>query len=195
MVLNSVRRFVGDGNSGDRDGSVFGQGFRTVTRATTTRESSKLDSRQIEPSYEAEPFLARFAIPRTGDDQLPGYYSTELDMWVVDTTDGPAPVISQGALAELVTKTKVNAEQDDEGFYALHELKTFTDVKAEGTDSSDCMNQLLELSSKTFIKVESDDAGDHFNHLFELVTKTNTQQERDDSSDPALGLDSRYFEG
>ncbi|MNP82304.1 hypothetical protein D3C76_1809030 [compost metagenome] len=57
------------------------------------------------------------------------------------------------------------------------------------------MNQLLELSSKTFIKVESDDAGDDFNHLLELVTKTNTQQERDDSSDPALGLDSRYFEG
>lgn len=148
---------------------------------------------QRKPSCETVPFLARFAIPRTGDDQLPGYYSTELDMWVVDTTAGPAPVINQGALAELVTKTKVNAEQDDEGFYTLHELKTFTDVKAEGTDSSDCMSQLLELSSKTFIKVESDDAGDHFNHLLELVTKTNVELERDDSSDPSLGLDSRYI--
>jgi hypothetical protein len=100
-------------------------------------------------------------------------------MWVVDTTDGSPPVISQGALAELVTKTKVNAEQDDEGFYALHELKTFTDMKAEGTDSPACMSQLLELSSKTFIKVESDDAGDYFNHLLELVTKTNVELERD----------------
>ena len=150
---------------------------------------------QKETSSETVPFLARFATPRTGDDRLPGYYSTALDMWVVDTKDGPAPVINQGALAELVTKTKVNAEQDDEGFYALHELKTFTDVKAEGADSPGYMNQLLELSSKTFIKVESDDAGDQFNHFLELVTKTNVELERDHSSDPSLGLDSRYFEG
>lgn len=150
---------------------------------------------QRESSCEVVPFLARFATPRTGDDQLPGYYSTALDMWVVDTKDGPAPVINQGALAELVTKTKVNAEQDDEGFYALHELTTFTDVKAEGVDSPSHMNQLLELSSKTFIKVESDDAGDQFNHLLELVTKTNVELERDDSGDPSLGLDARYFEG
>ncbi|WP_246881748.1 MULTISPECIES: hypothetical protein [unclassified Pseudomonas] len=149
---------------------------------------------QRESSSETVPFLARFATPRTGDDKLPGYYSTAVDMWVVDTQDGPTPIINHGALAELVTKTKVNAEQDDEGFHALHELKTFTDVKAEGVDSSASMNQLLELSSKTFIKVESDDAGDAFNHLLELVTKTNVELERDDSSDPSLGLDARYFE-
>lgn len=160
-----------------------------------TRESNKLDIRQREPSHETVPFLARFAIPRTGDDKLPGYYSTVMDMWVVDTKDGPTPVINHGALAELVTKTKVNAEQDDEGFYALHELKTFTDVQAEGVDSPAYMNQLLELSTKTFIQVERDDAGDEFNHLLELVTKTNAELERDDRSDPSLGLDARYFEG
>jgi hypothetical protein len=159
------------------------------------REGNKLGVMQRESSCEAVPFLARFAISRTGDDQLPGYYSSALDMWVVDTKDGPTPVINHGALAELVTKTKVNAEQDDEGFCALHELKTFTDVKAEGVDSPAHMNQLLELSSKTFIKVESDDAGDQFNHLLELVTKTNVELERDDSSDPSLGLNTRYFEG
>ena len=150
---------------------------------------------QREPSRKAVPFLARFATPRTGDDQLPGYYSTVLDMWVVDTKDGPAPVINQGALAELVTKTKVNAEQDDEGFYALHELKAFTGVRAEGVDSPSQLNRMLELSSKTFIKAESDDAGDQFNHLLELVTKTYVELERDDNSDPSLGLDARYFEG
>ncbi|WP_366300935.1 hypothetical protein [Pseudomonas atacamensis] len=70
-------------------------------------------------SGETMPFLARFAIARTGEDRLPGYNSTEMAMWVVDTEAGPVPVIDHFALVELMTQTKVNAEQDDEGIYSL----------------------------------------------------------------------------
>ena len=37
------------------------------------------------------PFLASAAIPRTGESKLPGYYSKEKDMWVVETESGVKP--------------------------------------------------------------------------------------------------------
>lgn len=144
-------------------------------------------------SDEAMPFLARFEIARTGEDRLPGYYSTEMAMWVVDSEAGPVPIIDHFALAELMTKTKVNAEQDDEGLYSLEELKTVTEVRAESDDVDSAISHLLELVTKTDTVVEKDDAANDFNQFLELVTKTSVQVEKDDNGDPASGLESQYF--
>lgn len=144
-------------------------------------------------AIERSPFLTGAATPRTGDDQIPGYYSPTLDMWVVDSPAGVKPIISQGALSELLTKTKVNAEQDDEASWQL-ELMTKTYQKVESDDEPAYVHDLLQLMTKTDTTTERDDRSD-VNHLLELITKTNVELEHDDNGDPTFGLDTRYYEG
>ena len=104
-----------------------------------------------------KPFLTNGAVLRTGDDTIPGWYSDELQMWVVETSAGPAPIVSvDPRLTELVTKTKVLQEQDDEAISALLEGTTKT---AEYPERDDVPPRLLWL---------------------EGTTKTETRQERDD---------------
>lgn len=145
-------------------------------------------------AMDRSPFLARAATPRTGSDEIPGYYSAELGMWVVDTPSGVMPIISQGALRELLTKTKVNAEQDDEAPWHL-ELMTKTYQKVESDDEPAFGHQdLLQLMTKTDAATERDDRSEA-NYLLELITKTNVELEHDDNGDPTFGLDTRYYEG
>lgn len=94
-------------------------------------------------------------MPRTGEDSIPGSYSPELQMWVIDALDGEVPIIADGALNELMTKTKVNAEQDDE---------------ASCTERDDrCnANHILELITKTNVELERDNNG---NPKFGLDTR------------------------
>lgn len=140
------------------------------------------------------PFLAAAATVRTGEDKIPGYYSAELDMWVVDTPDGVRPIIAEGALSELFTKTKVNVEQDDEACWQLEVMtKTFTKVESDDEHPQE-QNHLLQLMTKTDANVERDDRSD-VNHLLELITKTSVELERDDNGDPTFELDTRYYEG
>ncbi|WP_448724169.1 hypothetical protein [Pseudomonas farris] len=148
----------------------------------------------MERALASSPFLASAAIPRTGDDEIPGYYSTELDMWVVNTTDGIAPVIAEGALSELMTKTKVNLEQDDEAPWQLDLLtKTFHNTESDDNHTGGS-NELLQLVTKTDTTQERDDRCG-VNHILELITKTNVELEHDDNGDPTFGLDTRYYEG
>lgn len=155
---------------------------------------------------QTSPFLSRFAIPRTGEDSIPGYYSSELNMWAIDSPTGVVPIITDGALNELMTKTKVNAEQDDEACWQA-ELLTKTYQKVESDDDSpspyrgpssselrsfDTSNQLLQLVTKTDANTERDDRCEA-NHILELITKTNVELERDDNGDPTFGLDTRYY--
>lgn len=138
------------------------------------------------------PFLAKAAALRTGEDSIPGYYSPVIDMWVVNVNDGPVPIIAKGALAELLTKTKVNVEQDDETSFGL-ELMTKTYQKVESDD--DCSfrrDQLPQLLTKTGFISERDDHVDT-SYLLELITKTNVELERDDNGDPSLGLENRFY--
>lgn len=152
------------------------------------------------------PFLSRFATPRTGEDKIPGYYSSELNMWAVDSPAGVVPIIADGALNELMTKTKVNAEQDDEACWQVELLtKTYQKVESDDDDPSpyrgqssvelrdfDSSNQLLQLVTKTDANTERDDRCE-VNHILELITKTNVELERDDNGDPTFGLDTRYY--
>ena len=52
------------------------------------------------------PFLAKAGTPRTGDDQLPGYYSEEEQMWVVDTAQGTQPIINEPQIKKLMTTAR-----------------------------------------------------------------------------------------
>lgn len=138
------------------------------------------------------PFLASVAIPRTGESTLPGHYSKERDMWVVATETGEKPVIAKGALAELLTKTRQDEEQDDDMPFML---ETFTKSfqRTESDDESvtgQC--QMLELLSKTSTISERDDPGST-NFILELLTKTHVELESDDTG-PSLGLDTRFYE-
>lgn len=131
-------------------------------------------------------------------------------MWAIDSPVGVVPIIADGALNELMTKTKVNAEQDDEACWQL-ELLTKTYQKVESDDenfnpyrqqscagsssqplSFDSSNHLLQLMTKTEANTERDDRCE-VNHILELITKTNVELERDDNGDPTFGLDTRYY--
>lgn len=138
------------------------------------------------------PFLADAAVPRTGDSKLPGYYSKEKDMWVVETDSGLRPIIAKCALAELLTRTRQNEENGDDVPFMLETI-TKTHQQAERDDDSFAgPNQMLELLSKTDTISEQDDPG-LANFTLELLTKTKVELESDDTV-PSMGLDTRFYE-
>lgn len=105
------------------------------------------------------PLLAEFAVERIGTNEIPGRYSELRDVWVVEGEFGVRPIINNSCLSELITKTKVQAEEDDENFFLL-ETVTKTDIVAEQDDKVRDMNHLLELTTKTHAELEQDDNGD-----------------------------------
>ncbi|ERL01343.1 hypothetical protein O999_23195 [Pseudomonas putida LF54] len=131
-------------------------------------------------------------------------------MWAVESSAGVVPIITEGALNELMTKTKVNAEQDDEEGWQVELLtKTYQIVESDDEDFTpyrsqstayssaslcrvESSNHLMQLVTKTEAQTERDDRCE-VNHILELVTKTNVQVERDDNGDPTFGLDTRYY--
>ncbi|MDR9767203.1 hypothetical protein RJP56_14160 [Shewanella baltica] len=111
---------------------------------------------QIEQS---KPFILHYATQRVSSSSpsLGGHYCDQLHMWVEDGTNTPIINIVNAKNAELLTKTNVQVEQDDESFS-------------------------LEMLTKTKVNVESDDMDNKLCHLSELLTKTDVIQESDDNS-------------
>lgn len=107
----------------------------------------------------ALPFLARFATERTEGENIPGWYSYEQDLWVVEEDSKEIPIISKYTLTQTVTKTKVRQERDDSDLSMNHllELMTKTDTIQERDDDNWCAGNILELSIKTFVSVERDE--------------------------------------
>lgn len=105
------------------------------------------------------PLLVNFAIPRTGSDVLPGKYDQGRMVWMVDVNGESRPLVQSAVeLAELATKTKVQAERDDLGYSAA-----------------------LQSVTKTLSAPERDDVVPADTRWFlSLATKTEAQQERDD---------------
>ena len=134
------------------------------------------------------PFLAKSGKPRTGEDQLPGYYCELHQMWVVETEQGVLPIINEQTLSQLMTKTRVHNEEDDDNYLALS-LITKTHQQLESDDDTRPMtyNNLLELVTKTDSIQETDD-NFSTSQLLELVTKTEAKQEADDDGFQPLGL-------
>lgn len=103
------------------------------------------------------PFLARFAVPRSEGEALPGSYDKALSMWMVETSQGRVPAIEcRSGLAELTTKTKVENESDDT-LPALGEITTKTATNTETDDQRLLAGASLELTTKTTAQLESDD--------------------------------------
>jgi len=152
--------------------------IRTDTRTPRNSRSEKNTS----------PFLAKAGIPRTGDDQLPGYYSEEEQMWVVDTAQGTQPIINEHALSQLLTKTRAHEEEDDDSYLALELMtKTYLQIESDDDTQPSGFNNLLQLTTKTASNQEADDNRSAC-PLLELVTKSKVQQEADDDGFQSFGF-------
>jgi len=105
----------------------------------------------------SEPLLVRCATPRSPGEDIPGCYSQAQRMWVVENSNGYAPLISVASdLAEITTKTKVELESDDTVDPNLAQLVTKTDVQTERDDESRGLAMVLALTTKTEAKTEED---------------------------------------
>ncbi|KTT98233.1 hypothetical protein SB4_11770 [Sphingomonas sanguinis] len=112
------------------------------------------------PIAPADPFLLRFVTPRSADAEMPGHYSPELGVWVVDSEDGPVPIIeiAGGALVATQSKTmtQVEVDDDDPSRFGALETSTGTRVRQEA-DDEDASLCLPELQTKTDVQQERDD--------------------------------------
>jgi hypothetical protein len=112
------------------------------------------------PIVLADPFLLRFGTPRSADAEMPGRYSPELAIWVVDGEDGPVPIIevAGGGLVATQSKTmtQVEVDDDDPSRFGALETSTGTRVRQE-VDDEDSSLCLLELQTKTEVQQERDD--------------------------------------
>lgn len=108
----------------------------------------------------SDPFLLRFATPRCSDTGMPGRYSAELDVWVVDSEEGELPIIEVAAGSLVATQTKtmqqVESDDDDPMRFGAMETGTFTKVRQEA-DDEDASLCLPEITTKTDVQQERDD--------------------------------------
>lgn len=107
-----------------------------------------------------EPFLLRFATPRSNDAEMPGHYSSQLGIWVVEGDEGEVPIIevAGGSLVATQSKTmtRVEVDDDDPTRFGQMETGTFTRVRQEA-DDEDASLRLPELTTKTDVQQEQDD--------------------------------------
>jgi hypothetical protein len=110
----------------------------------------------------ADPFLLRFAMPRSADAEIPGRYSPELGVWMVDGDgdEGERPIIEVDGGSLVVTQSKtmtqVEVDDDDPTRFGSMETGTFTRVRQEA-DDEDASLRLPELTTKTDVQQERDD--------------------------------------
>jgi hypothetical protein len=93
------------------------------------------------PDESVTPLLAMGAVLRSGDVTFPGRYCRKRHVWIVETALGDVPaVVAANGHAELMTKTAVRQERDDqsprtpEDFDQFLELVTKTETRRERDD-------------------------------------------------------------
>ncbi|WP_439471558.1 hypothetical protein [Brevundimonas sp.] len=106
-----------------------------------------------------QPLLARFAVPRSKAPAIQGRFCEAMDLWVVDTPEGPRPLVLLEGAGDTTTGTFVQAEADDTDLGAglMLGTSTFTKVGGEGDDTDVSASALLEITTKTDAQVERDD--------------------------------------
>jgi hypothetical protein len=105
---------------------------------------------------EISPFLVKFAIKRSPTNPLPGHYSEKRSLTVIKLKNEYIPLIEAGTqLAELLTKTKVDRESDDNDIGSLPELMTKTFIERERDD--DLSSIIKETLTKTEVERERDE--------------------------------------
>jgi hypothetical protein len=128
--------------------------------------------------------------------EIPGFYSSEKRVWVIETQTGQTPLIAE---AQRVARTgysqhdsmtaemggpvtKAQGERDEIGTLALLEASTKTMAQLERDDQTrGTLGFVHELQTKTEVVQERDDASQgYLASLLELATKTDTKRERDD---------------
>lgn len=108
----------------------------------------------------ADPFLFRFATPRSADAEMPGRYSPDLCVWVIDGEDGEVPIIEVAGGSLVITQsktmTRVEVDDDDPSRFGTLDTSTGTRVhqEVEDEDASLC---LAEITTKTEVQQERDD--------------------------------------
>lgn len=126
------------------------------------------------------PFLAMLAVQRTGaTSELPGRYSAQQDVWVIDGHNGPIPLVASYHGDSVAPVTKVKGERDEFRTSGILELLTKTRKELERDDvSRQSAIMLPELITKTDEVSRPDDPSLQF--ILELATKTENIRERDD---------------
>ncbi|WP_218859062.1 hypothetical protein HDF19_19705 [Mucilaginibacter sp. E4BP6] len=121
-----------------------------------------------------KPLILDFKLPRYEEENPVTYTYDHAEALNVIWANGvKKPFIDIDASdVELLTKTKVERERDDDQF--LSKLGTKTEAGREKNDSHDI---ILEMMTKTLTVRERDDRD---NQMLEMMTKTRTQRERDD---------------
>lgn len=104
------------------------------------------------------PFLTSYATPRTPSPEIPGYYSSEHEMWVVSINEIEEPLIERNlSISTLVTKTCTQQESDDQvDSTSFASLLTKTNTYHERDDEDSLF--VLEMGTKTEAELERDDA-------------------------------------
>lgn len=126
------------------------------------------------------PFRAHLAVKRCGTTSaLPGRYCARQDVWVIDCSDEPTPIVLAYSGEAGAPMTKVECERDQDRAPALLQLVTKTHQQLERDDQGPRSAGVLpELVTKTDEVRERDDPSSSV--LLELATKTETRRERDD---------------
>jgi hypothetical protein len=132
------------------------------------------------------PLLAKMAVKRTDMHEIPGHYSRTENVWVVETSNGTVPLITEAQKAIAMLQggpiTKVQGERDELEALSILETSTKTRAQLERDDQSGpSFGFIHELPTKTEVVQERDDASPAYMAcLLELATKTETKRERDD---------------
>ena len=97
----------------------------------------------------AAPFLAQFAVHRGEAAQIPGAYCPVRHVWVVESDEGPMPLVLApiGDILEIQTKTSTTVEADD------HLDRPPNNAGAFAVP----LSALLEITTKTEANLESED--------------------------------------
>ncbi len=136
---------------------------------------------------DVEPLLFRHAAPRISSDDLPGHYDTEEQLWVVETSQGPLPLIAAPSTAQLETSTSTRVRQegdDDDATNESHcltllDTSTFTKVRQESADDDLSTERSLGAISPARM----------IGAILELETRSYNNQEGIDEDWPSESLD------
>jgi len=113
-----------------------------------------------------EPFLTKYAAARIASPDVPGYYSSQHEMWVVNVDGMEEPLIEKHiSISEIVTKTMTQREADDQP--NMVELSCFlTKTNAIQKQDDRSFFSVLDIATKTESQLERDDVGSDFIGLF-----------------------------
>lgn len=112
------------------------------------------------------PFLLPYAVPRTPSTEIPGYYSQQHEMWVVNSDGVEEPLIEKDMQTmALVTKTMTQQEADDHPslLYTSQDKGKNTNLKGNKVNPTAVV---FEMATKTEAQLERDDSSISLTELF-----------------------------